>query len=168
MTAVKSINGWTLIIILAVVIIVGGVVIWSRYSQNQAIEISVAPDREVNGEIYIGGEVSNPGFYPLAAGESIEEALRAAGGANDNADLTHLKLLVPDANEVTEPQKVNINRAETWLLETLPGIGESRAQAIIEYRQRNGPFHHTSELVNIEGIGNATYEKIKHLITVAD
>jgi competence protein ComEA len=169
MTIGRNINGWTLVIILlAVVIIVGVILIWSGYSQNQAIEITVVPEREVNGEIYIGGEVNNPGFYPLAAGESVEDALRAAGGATGGADLTHLRLLVPNTNEAAEPQKVNINRAEAWLLETLPGIGESRARAIIEYRRLNGPFYHTDELVNIEGIGTATYEKIKHLITVAD
>jgi len=54
------------------------------------------------------------------------------------------------------------------LLEALPGIGETRAQAIIDYRQQNGPFHNINELTKVEGIGIATYEKIKHLISVAD
>jgi competence protein ComEA len=169
MAASKSINVWTFVIVfLAVVIIAGGIVIWSRYSQSGSVEITVVPDRELNGEIYIGGEVSNPGLYPLEAGESIEDALRAAGGPTNSADLTRLELTVPGAGKVSELQKVNINRAEAWLLEALPGIGEVRAQAIVDYRRENGPFHHTSELVNVEGIGTAIYEKIKHLITVAD
>jgi len=169
MTAAKSINGWTLVIILlAVVIIVGGIVIWSRYSQSPAIEISIVPDQELKGEIYIGGEVNNPGFYPLEAGDGVEDILRAAGGTTESADLTRLELFVPGVGRVSESQRVNINRAEAWLLETLPGIGEVRAQAIVDYRRQNGPFHHISELVNVEGIGTATYEKIKHLITVAD
>jgi len=50
----------------------------------------------------------------------------------------------------------------------LPGIGEVRAQAIIDYRRQNGPFHNISELTKVEGIGTATYEQIKQLITVAD
>ena len=63
MTVAKSINGWTLAIILLVLIIfIGGVIIWSRYSQSQAIEISLVPEQELKGEIYIGGEVNNPGL----------------------------------------------------------------------------------------------------------
>ena len=169
MAAGRNINGWTLVIVLlAAVIIAGGIVIWSGCRQNQAIEISMIPEPEISGEIYIGGEVNNPGFYPVEAGDGIEDMIQAAGGTTSGADLTRLKLLVPGTDETTEPQKVNINRAEAWLLETLPGIGESRAGAIIEYRQLNGPFRHTGELVKIEGIGTGTYEKIKHLITVAD
>lgn len=169
MTATKSINVWTFVIVfLAIVIIAGGIVIWSRYSRSGAVEITVVPEQELKGEIYVGGEVNNPGLYPLEAGESIEDALRAAGGPTDSADLTRLELTVPDAGEVTELQRVNVNQAEAWLLEALPGIGEVRAQAIVDYRHENGLFRHTSELVNIEGIGTAIYEKIKHLITVAD
>jgi competence protein ComEA len=169
MTAGKFYNGWTLIAILLVAIIVaGGLVIWSRYSRSQAIEISMVPDRELQGEIYIGGEVNNPGFYALADGDRVEDVIRAAGGTTDGADLSQLKLLVPEVAQKEPLQKVNINRAEAWLLEALPGIGEVRAQAIIEYRQQNGPFHNINELVEVDGIGTATYEKIKHLITVAD
>jgi competence protein ComEA len=169
MTAGKFYNGWTLIAILMVAIIVaGGLVIWSRYSRSQAIEISLVPDRELQGEIYIGGEVNNPGFYPLADGDRVEDAIRAAGGTTDGADLSQLKLLVPEVAQKEPLQKVNINHAEAWLLEALPGIGEVRAQAIIEYRRQNGPFHNINELVEVDGIGTATYEKIKHLITVAD
>ncbi len=94
--------------------------------------------------------------------------LQAAGGPADNADLSQLKLIIPDLNEVEPPQKVNINRAKTWLLAALPGIGEVRAQAIIDYRQQNGPFRNINELTDVEGIGVATFENIKHLITVTD
>ena len=169
MTSGRLINGWTLIVILLVVIIAAGsIVAWSRYSQSQSIEISIVPDQELQGEIYIGGEVNNPGVYPLETGDSIEDIIRAAGGTTDSADLSRLKLHVPVVGEGEQPQKVNINRAEVWLLEALPGIGEVRAKAIIDYRRQNGPFHNINELVKVEGIGTATYEKIKHLLTVAD
>jgi len=169
MTAGRFINGWTLMaIILVAIIVAGSVVIWSRYSRNQAIEISVVPDREPQGEIYIGGEVHNPGFYPLEAGDSIGDVIRAAGGTTDSADLSQLELLVRDAAEGEPLQKVNINLAEAWLLEALPGIGKVRAQAVIEYRRQNGPFRNINELVKVEGIGTTSYEQIKHLITVAD
>jgi competence protein ComEA len=169
MTAGRFINGWTLIAVLLVVIIVAGsLLVWSRYSRSQAIEISVVPDEEIKGEIYIGGEVNSPGFYPLENGESVEDIIRAAGGTTDGADLNRLKLLVPGLAEGEPLQKVNINRAEAWLLEALPGIGEVRAEAIVDYRRQKGPFRSIHELVKVEGIGTATYEKIKHLITVAD
>ena len=165
----RLINCWTLIVILLVVIIAAGsIVAWSRYSQSQSIEISIVPDQELQGEIYIGGEVNNPGVYPLETGDSIEDIIRVAGGTTDSADLSRLKLHVPVVGEGEQPQKVNINRAEVWLLEALPGIGEVRAKAIIDYRRQNGPFHNINELVKVEGIGTATYEKIKHLLTVAD
>jgi competence protein ComEA len=169
MTVGRFINGWTLTaIILVAIIIAGGIVIRSRYSSSRAIEISISPDRELQGKLYIGGEVNNPGFYPLEAEDSIGEIIRAAGGTADSADLSQLELLVRDAAEGEPPQKVNINRAEAWLLEALPGIGKVRAQAIIEYRRQNGPFRNINELIKVEDIGTSTYEKIKHLITVTD
>jgi competence protein ComEA len=66
------------------------------------------------------------------------------------------------------PQKIDINRAEAWLLEALPGIGPSKAQAIIDYRQQNGGFAHITEITKVDGIGPTIYEDIKGLITVGD
>ena len=169
MTAGKLNKYWTLIIVLLVAIIaIGGIVAWSRYSPSQPIEISIPLTQEPEGEIYIGGAVINPGFYPLKAGDSIEELIQAAGGTTDTADLSRLKLSIPELEEKYQPQKINLNQAEIWLLKALPGIGETRAQAIIDYRNQNGPFHNTNELIKVAGIGTTTYEKIKHLITVAD
>jgi comEA protein len=73
-----------------------------------------------------------------------------------------------EVNQQEQPQKIDINRAETWLLEALPGIGPSKAQAIIDYRQQNGGFKHITEITRVEGIGPAIYEQIKDLITVSD
>ena len=168
MTTGSPINRWTLIVVsLLIIIATGSIVTWSRHSRSQPIEISTAPGQEMQSEIYIGGEVNAPGFYPLKSGDRLEDILRAAGGTTDTADLSHLELYIPNTGQ-DQPQKVNINQAETWLLEALPGIGEVRAQAIIEYRQQNGRFRSTNELIKVEGIGATTYEKIKHLITVAD
>jgi competence ComEA-like helix-hairpin-helix protein len=66
------------------------------------------------------------------------------------------------------PQRVDINRAEPWLLEALPGIGPSLADAIISYRQENGPFHSPEEITRVPGIGVGVYDKIKNLITVGE
>jgi len=168
-TADKLNKYWTLIIVLlAAIIVIGGIVAWSRYSPNQPLEISIPLSQELEGEIYIGGAVINPGFYPLKAGDSIEDLIQAAGGTTDTADLGQLKLSVPESAEKAQPQRINLNRAEVWLLKALPGIGETRAQAIIDYRNQNGPFHNTNELIKVAGIGTTTYQQIKHLITVAD
>lgn len=169
MTASKLNKLWSLVAILLVAIIaVGSIVIWSRYSPSQPIEISISPGQEFQGEIYIDGAVNNPGFYPLKSGDNIADIIRAAGGTTISTDLSRLKLHIPQAGAEEPPQKININQAETWLLEALPGIGSVRAQAIMDYRQQNGLFCNTNELIKVEGIGATTYEKIKHLITVAD
>jgi competence protein ComEA len=170
MTIGKLNKYWTLITILLVVIIIaGGIVAWSRYSRSQPIEISISPTQELlPSEIYISGAVINPGLYPLKAGDSLEDIIQAAGGITSSADLNKLKLHIPQMGEEQLLQKIDINRAETWLLQALPEIGETRAQAIIDYRDQNGLFHNTYELTKVEGIGITTYEKIKHLITVAD
>jgi competence protein ComEA len=63
---------------------------------------------------------------------------------------------------------VNINTAEAWLLEALPGIGEARAQAIIEYRLQHGPFRDIYELEKVPGLGEENFKHIADLITVND
>jgi competence protein ComEA len=169
MTTSKFSQLWTLIIILLVVIITaGGILIWSQCSRPAEISISKPPSQEQPNYIYIGGAVNNPGSYSLSASDSIEALIQAAGGTTSSADPSWLKLYVPVVEEEKQPQKVNINRAEAWLLEALPGIGEIRAQAIIDYRLQKGLFHNINELTKVEGIGITTYEKIKDLITVAD
>jgi competence protein ComEA len=165
----RFINGWTVAaFLLAVIIIAGGVVIWSKQSRNQPIEISAPPAPGLPVKVYVGGEVNNPGFYPLKDGDSIEDLLRAAGGLADGADLKNVEIAVSFPEEGDSPQKIDINRAEAWLLAALPGIGEVKAQAIVDYRDRNGPFRDIYELTKVDGFGDVTLERIKYLITVAD
>jgi competence protein ComEA len=61
---------------------------------------------------------------------------------------------------------ININTASASELDTLPGIGPTTAQKIIDYRQQNGPFVSKEDIINVSGIGPGTYERIKDLITV--
>jgi competence protein ComEA len=173
MTTSKLNRFWTVItVFLIAVIAIGGIVAWSRYSPCQAIEISLPTSAEgevceVRG-VYIGGAVGNPGFHQLESGESVEALIEAAGGTTEDADLTGLRLYIPSVGEGEKPQKIDINRAEAWLLEALPGIGESKAQAIIAYRQQNGGFRNITEITEVAGIGPDIYDQIKNLITVAD
>ena len=171
MTKGKLNRFWALVtLLLVVIIVIGSTVAWSRYKESQPVEISVAnPSSQGQlDQIYIGGAITNPGFYPLKAEDSIGDIIEAAGGTTGSADPSQIELYIPEEGEECQPQKVNINRAEAWLLEALPGIGETRAKAIVAYRQNNGSFHRTNELTKVEGIGDSTYEQIKHLITVAD
>ncbi len=168
MTASKLNRYWTVVTILLVaIIVIGGIVAWSRYRPSQPIEISIPQGQEWQGRIYIGGNVTSPGFYPFRGEDSIEALIQTAGGTTSSANLSGLKLYIPEAGK-SEPQKIDINRAEVWLLKALPGIGETLAQRIVDYRQQNGLFHNTRDLLKVADIGTKTYDQIKNLITVAD
>ena len=157
---------WALVAVLLIaVIIIAGALAWSKYSPSPPIEISLAPTPQLGGQIYVDGAVTNPGQYTLRAGDSIEEIIGDAGPTG-NADLSQVRIYVPKWGESASPQKININRAEVWLLEALPGIGETKAQAIVSYRQQHGPFASITELTNVDGISIANYEQIKDLVTV--
>lgn len=164
----RFLNRWSLAAaVLVIIIIAGGVVIGLNSGRSQPIEISLDPAPAPEGEIYVTGAVNNPGIYPLEPGDTLEDVLRAAGGATGDADLSRIELSIPEMGEMAEPQKVNINTADAWLLAALPGIGEVRAQAIIAYRQQNGLFRDINELLNVEGFGAVTLDNIRDLITVA-
>jgi competence protein ComEA len=160
-------SGWTVAcVFLLVIIIIGSAIIWSKHDRGRGIEISLEPGAEPIGQVNIDGEVNNPGLYSLQAGDTIEDILKAAGGINANADPGQLKLYVAGKGEADTLQKVDINRAGAWLLAALPGIGETRALSIVSYREKNGLFRDIKELLKVPGIGSATFEGIKNLITV--
>ena len=165
----RSNKVWAAIILfLIIVIVAGSILIWSKYNPSQPIEVTIPPSPEISGRISVTGAVNVPGVYSLTSGDSIDALLQSAGGTTASADLDRIKLYITSIDEAEVPQKVDLNRAEAWLLQALPGIGETRAQAIVNYRQQNERFSHISEITRVEGIGTATYEKIKHLITVSD
>ncbi len=169
MTTSKLDRYWMLItVFLVAIIVIGGVVAWLRYNPRQPVEISTPAEQEWPGRIYIGGAVNNSSFYPFTPGDSIEALIQAAGGATSSANLSGLELYIPGTGEERKTQKIDINRAEVWLLKALPGIGETLAQRIVDYRRQNGPFQNIGELLKVDGIGTTTYEQIKHLIAVTD
>lgn len=165
----RSNKFWAVVILfLVIVIVAGSIFIWSKYHHRQPIEITLPAAPEISGQISITGAVNIPGIYPLKAGDSIDALLQSAGGTTAAANLDGIELYIPFIDEGESPQKVNLNRAEAWLLQALPSIGETKAQAIVDYRQQNERFRHISEITRVEGIGTGIYEKIKHLITVSD
>lgn len=149
-------------IVLVAIIAAGAFFAWSRYRPVAAIEVSLAEPPEYTGSVYVGEAVAAPGRYPYRSTDTIADLLRAAGGAAENATL-ELRVLTA----VSGPQRVDINRAEAWLLTALPGIGETLAERIVDYRQKNGPFRSTRDLLKVAGIGPDTFDKVKDRVTVA-
>jgi competence protein ComEA len=141
--------------------------------------------------VYVSGSVVTPGVYTLPPRSLVDDALKAAGGATAEADLDRINLAlevrdqqqihVPRKGEPAQPvapggadrtpgspvaKRVNINTATLAELDTLPKIGLTTAQRIIDYRAKNGPFKKIEDLKNVSGIGDATFEALKDLITV--
>jgi len=157
------------IVFLVIAVTAGGVIIGINRIGSPPIEVvlSQASPSWQGGEICVNGAVSNPGFYPWKEGDTVQALLLDAGIESD-ADLNHIKIYIPQKGEKQFPQKIDLNRAEAWLLEALPGIGKTRAQAIVDYRNENGPFKRIEDLLQVKGIGQGTFEKIKDYITVSD
>jgi competence protein ComEA len=169
MTTDKLNRFWLLAtFILIIIILVSSLKIWSHQDQGQVIEISTPSSVPLQGEVYIQGDVANPGLYPVKAADSLESLIQDSGGAGVNADLSHVRLYIPRAGEDLQSQKIDINRADAWLLQALPGIGEVRSQAIIDYRRQNGPFRNIEDLTKVPGISDSIFEKIKDSIVVAE
>ncbi len=151
---------------------------------------SASEETAASGEVvvHVAGAVSAPGVYTLPADSRVDDAVRAAGATAD-ADLSQLnlaqkladgqKITVPAAGETPAPADnaapsdsgqsgalININTATREELETLPSIGEVRAQAIIAYREEHGGFRTTDELMEVSGIGEKIFADISPHITV--
>lgn len=135
--------------------------------------------------VYVCGAVQAPGVYHLEQGSRIVDAITVAGGFDEEADTTSLnqaerledgqKLYVPTLEEVQKsnsgPQevtedKIDINHATKEQLMTLAGIGPSKAEEILAYREEHGGFQSIEELKQINGIKDGVFEKIKDSITV--
>jgi len=161
---------WLLIIaFLLLSLVSGGILLAIKQSRHKPVEISLSQTVPIQceGEIYIGGSVANPGFYPSRENDTIETLIQAAGLTPD-ADTGKITIYVPKTGEVSQPQRINLNRAEVWLLDALPGIGADKAQAIVDYRNQHGYFHRIEDLLNVQGIGNTTLDTIRDLISLED
>ena len=162
------------IAILVIIIVVGGAVfLYRQTSLPHSTEIVISsPSPEIT--VYVEGEVANPGVYTLADGGLIEDAIEVAGGFTSDADqgTVNLAASLRDGDQIhvygigDVPQKINLNTADAWLLEALPGIGEVLAQRIIDYRGENGPFQQIDDLTKVDGIGPAILENLRDKITV--
>ena len=148
----------------------------------------------VSTVIYVDvkGEVHHPGVYQMKAENRVKDLIEAAGGFTPLADDQKLNLAqlledqmvivvpkkgeevnselaqtpTPHKKEVEKEGKVNINTATVEELKTLKGIGEKKAEAIIEYRKQNGSFKNKEELMKVRGIGKKLYEAFEERVIV--
>lgn len=161
---------WLIIaLFLLVSLITGGTFLALKLSQLQPVEIALANTKEapISGDVFIGGAVARPGIYSARSDDTLTSLVAAAGLA-PNSDTAHISILVADKGSNSLPQKVDLNRAEAWLLQALPGIGEGKARMIIDYRLRNGPFRSVDDLGKIEGFGKAIVDKVRDYASVGD
>ncbi|TKI56281.1 ComEA family DNA-binding protein [Brevibacillus antibioticus] len=143
----------------------------------------------------VKGQVKNPGLYQFEPGTRVANAIEKAGGALPDADLVQINLAAPltDGAALVIPAKgapapasasiglvqsvpsvsttgtstvINLNTATIEELMSLPGIGEARAKAIVDYRSKQGPFGSASDLKQIGGIGEKMFARIKDRLVV--
>jgi competence protein ComEA len=134
--------------------------------------------------VYVCGEVKNPGVYQMNQEDRIVDAIEAAGGLTKKAAADNInqaqkmedgqQIYVPSkedgkessagAQDTSSEKRISINQATKEELMTLPGIGEAKAESIIAYRQEHGNFQKIEDLMNISGIKEGVYNKIKEYI----
>lgn len=131
--------------------------------------------------VHVCGCVKNPGMYRLQEGDRVDAAIKSAGGFTGDADEKSVNLarLLEDGTQIevlsrsvtkekntSGDKRIDLNLAGIEDLMTLSGIGESRALAIIAYREEHGGFRSVEELKEVEGIGEGIYRKIKNAIKI--
>lgn len=157
--------------------------------ENESMEVITKKEEKESVKIVVDikGEIKNPNIYWLEEGCIIEDLINVAGGITEEGDLSkinraqklndHEVVIIPNINDKeseieniipssNDKNKVNINTASINELDTLSGIGPSKAESIIKYREENGTFKSIEEIKNVTGIGEALFEKFKENITI--
>lgn len=131
--------------------------------------------------VHVCGAVQTEGVYELPIGSRVYEAIELAGGFREDAAKTEVnqarvledeeKVYVPTVAEIQNQEsksngKVNINKASKEELMTLPGVGEAKAESILQYRKERGSFQSIEEIMQISGIKEGLFQKIKDLIKI--
>ena len=164
-------------------LVLGGLLwIVARSPRGNSVELLPAPT-PAPLVVDVAGAVPRPGVYELPVGSRVNDAVQAAGGFLAEADKANINLAAPleDGQKLEipflpgaatagvpqytpTPTAININTATLEELQSLPGIGPTLAQAIIDYRTKHGNFHFIEDIMNVSGIGPSTFENIKDLI----
>ncbi len=178
------------IIIIILLIVIKLIIISSNKVEIEEDEILDTSKEEYQDDEYyyvdIKGCIKNPGVYKLVKGSRVKDVIELAGGLTSDSDTSNINLakIIEDemvinitsisnsntysysSNSTNTSGLININTASLEQLMTLSGIGESKANSIISYREENGNFKTIEDITNVSGIGQALYEKIKDYITV--
>lgn len=195
------------VVIIVAVIIAGSIFICSKYvpvsSNNNQVPMAESASKQSfcrtnsasSGKVCVDikGAVKRPGVYHLKKGSRVEEAIAAAGGSRDDADLKQVNLAkelmdqqilqIPKFGEQpafaqsgvsatgdngvgSDQDKVNINTASKEDLTKIDGVGDKKADKILEYRNQHGGFKSAEDLKNISGFGDKTVEKMKDRVAV--
>lgn len=172
---------WFIVAIFAVPLLSGVIyLIQDRLDGPDPIEVRARDQTISDIRVYISGGVHNPGVYALPDGSRWIDALEAAGGPADNANLDAINLArrVQDEDRIIVPifggpvaagesqaPLIDINTASESQLKELPGIGDVRAAAIIRSRETDGPFATIDDLRDRDIIPGSVFENIAELIT---
>ncbi|NPV76764.1 MAG: hypothetical protein HPY59_10375 [Anaerolineae bacterium] len=175
-----------------VVILAAALIHWlARPERGVPLEV-LPPPTPGPMMVYITGEVSHPGVYPLPQGSRVNDAVIAAGGLTEKANSIAINLAekLRDGQKIVIPTKgiitagetggdqiqvenfsesailINLNTATQFELEKLPGIGSEKASQIIDYREEKGPFIKIEDVLKVPGIGDQIFEQIKPFIVV--
>lgn len=131
----------------------------------------------------VKGEVQQPGVYDISIHARVDDVLALAGGLTEHADELQINkaqkvhdemvIYVPHINEIaqegmasSDSQRIRINYASKEEIVELPGIGPSKADAIIQHREENGLFTSIEDLLQVTGIGDKTLESLREFIQV--
>ena len=148
---------------------------------NQDNTSQVAEDSGDMSRIVIDGQIVHPGSYSISPSLTIGDLVEKAGGFLESADKDAIlvettlegrsSVYIPaKSNYSTEceieaaPEKININAASIEQLSTLDGISTVLAERIVKYREENGSFLALEDVKKVQGIGDATYQKIRDYI----
>jgi competence protein ComEA len=184
----KNWSGWLVLVLGVLIGLASGAAVYmiSRQPSGQPIELIPKPTPSLM-LIHVAGAVQNPGVYQLELGSRVQQAVDRAGGLLENANSDNINLagFLQDGQRIyisligettkseilidpgSQGKLIDLNTADIAELITLPGIGDDRAAAIIAYRNQIGGFKSIEQIQDIEGIGTATFEKLKSMITAS-
>ena len=176
-----SLVSYILLVTLIIAAASGGLVWVMGRSQPRTVEIIIPTPSPLL--VHVDGLVRNPGVYELPPGSRVQDAIEAAGGLTAGSTVNLAAPLydgqsIVAGSAVSAPVsgapgdapgaasgRIDLNTATSEQLQQLPGIGPARAAAIIEFRERNGPVMFADDLLAVSGIGPATVEDLRPLVT---
>ena len=169
---------WFLMTLLSGFLIAGLVILLLERDNSQPIKIIPAPTPEPM-KVYLSGDVEYPGVYELPKNSRVEDLFSLAKVDNFPFEKFNLSAKLYDGQHIhiensisTKNQniidlhsiRININEASVDQLMDLPGIGETKANEIVQYRATNGYFDRIEDILNVPGIGESTFNQFKDLI----